>query len=260
MAASYMKAIAFNAHICTLRSCGKMNGTFDILTVIFLVLAVVIFIKLRSVLGRRTGHERPRYDPYSPQDANGKGITDNIVTLPRAELPRMSQELDEADFAKRLKDVAAEGSDVANKLQSVAKVDRSFDPKHFMQGAKAAYEMIVTAFAEGDNKALKQLLSREVYDSFAAAISERERNGESVDFKFVGISAAEIIDAELAGKSSNITIKFTSDLITATRDRNGEVISGNPSQIQEVIDIWTFARDISSRDPNWRLIATGTDS
>ncbi len=237
-----------------------MNGTFDILTLILVVLAVVIFIKLRSVLGRRTGHERPRYDPYSTQDANGKSVPDNIVTLPRGEPARVPQELDEAAFAKRLKDVAAEGSDVARKLQDVARSDRTFDPKHFMQGARAAYEMIVTAFAEGDRKSLKQLLSREVFDSFSTAISERERNGETVDFKFVGISNAEIIDAELAGKTTNIMVKFTSDLITATRNREGEVIEGNPSQIQEVIDVWTFARDLTSRDPNWRLVATGTEN
>ncbi len=234
-----------------------MNGTFDILTLIFLVLAVVIFVKLRSVLGRRTGHERPHYDPYSTQDANGKPVRDNIVTLPRGEPPRMSQELDEAAFAKRLKDVAPEGSDVAQKLQTVAKTDRSFDPKHFIQGAKAAYEMIVTAFAEGDRKTLKQLLSREVFDSFAAAISERERDGETIDFKFVGISNTEITDAELVGKTTSITLRFTSDLITATRNRDGTVVDGNPSQIQEVVDVWTFARDVTSRDPNWRLVATG---
>ena len=206
------------------------------------------------------GHERPRYDPYSTQDANGKSVPDNIVTLPRGEPARVPQELDEAAFAKRLKDVAAEGSDVARKLQEVARSDRTFDPKHFMQGARAAYEMIVTAFAEGDRKELKQLLSREVFDSFSTAISERERNGETVDFKFVGISNAEIIDAELADKTSNIMVKFTSDLITATRNREGEVVEGNPSQIQEVIDIWTFARDLTSRDPNWRLVATGTEN
>ena len=238
-----------------------MNGTFDILTVIFLVLAVVIFIKLRSVLGRRTGHERPRYDPYSTQDANGKSVPDNIVTLPRGEPARVPQELDEAAFAKRLKDVAAEGSDVARKLQEVARSDRTFDPKHFMQGARAAYEMIVTAFAEGDRKELKQLLSREVFDSFSTAISERERNGETVDFKFVGISNAEIIDAELADKTSNIMVKFTSDphhsdLATVKAKLWKAILR----KIQEVIDIWTFARDLTSRDPNWRLVATGTEN
>jgi predicted lipid-binding transport protein (Tim44 family) len=234
-----------------------MNGTFDIVTILFLVIAVVIFLRLRSVLGRRTGNERPRYDPYSAQDA-GKPVRDNIVTLPRGEPPRVSTELDEDAFARRLKDVAPEGSEVAGKLQALAKTDPSFDPKHFMQGAKAAYEMIVTAFAEGDRKALKQLLSREVYDSFAAAISERERNGESVDFKFVGISSSEIIDAEIVGKLANVTLKFVSDLITATRNRAGEVIDGNPTQIRDVTDVWTFSRDTTSRDPNWRLVATSS--
>jgi predicted lipid-binding transport protein (Tim44 family) len=235
-----------------------MNGTFDILTLLFLVIAVVIFLRLRSVLGRRTGNERPRYDPYSPQDANGKPVRDNVVTLPRGEPPRVSDELDQATFAKRLKDVAAEGSDVANKLQTVAELDRSFDPKHFLNGARAAYEMIVTAFAEGDRKSLKQLLSREVFDSFASAISEREKNGETVEFKFVGISSSDIIDAEIVGKTVNITIKFVSDLITATRNKAGEVVDGNPAQIRDVTDIWTFARETASRDPNWRLVATGS--
>lgn len=236
-----------------------MNGTFDIVTLLFLVIAVVIFLRLRSVLGRRTGNERPpRYDPYSTQDAASKSARDNVVTLPRGEPARAADELDEATFAKRLKDVAAEGSDVAKKLQVVAQADRSFDPKHFMTGAKAAYEMIVTAFAEGDRKTLKQLLSREVFDSFSTAIAERERNGETVEFKFVGISSAEVIDAEIAGKMANITVKFVSDLITATRNREGAVIDGNPSQIRDVTDIWTFAREVKSRDPNWRLVATSS--
>jgi predicted lipid-binding transport protein (Tim44 family) len=235
-----------------------MNGNLDsILTLIFLVLAVVIFLKLRSVLGRRTGHERPRYDPYSAQDANGAPVRDNVVTLPRGEAPRVSNELDDETFAKRLKQVAAEGSQVAGKLQAIAKADRSFDPMHFMKGARAAYEMIVTAYAEGDRKTLKNLLSRDVYESFAEAISERERNGYTVDFKFVGITNAEIIDAELAGRSVNVTVKFLSDVITATRNRSGEVIDGNPTQITDVVDGWTFSRDVSSANPNWRVVATG---
>jgi predicted lipid-binding transport protein (Tim44 family) len=234
-----------------------MNGTLDILTLIFLVLAVVIFIKLRSVLGRRTGHERPRYDPHSTDNPNGKTMPDNIVTLPRGDVPRVSDELDEDTFAKRLKEVAPKGGVVAEKLQNIAKTDRSFDPKHFMVGAKAAYEMIVTAFAEGDRKTLKGLLSKEVFDSFASAISDREQRGETVDFKFVGISNSEITDADDSDKAINLTVKFTSDIITATRNRSGEVIEGSPSQIREVIDLWTFNRDLNSRDPNWRLVATG---
>lgn len=236
-----------------------MNGTLDILTLIFLVLAVVIFIKLRSVLGRRTGHERPRYDPYSADDANGS-MPDNIVTLPRGEAPRMSEELDQDTFAKRLREVAPEGGAVASKLQDIAKIDRTFDPKHFMTGAKSAYEMIVTAYAEGDRRALKNLLSKEVYESFTNAIAEREQRGESVEFKFVGISKSEITDADIQNKTMQVTVKFTSDIITATLNRSGDVIEGSPSQIQEVIDYWTFSRDTSSRDPNWKLVATGAAS
>jgi predicted lipid-binding transport protein (Tim44 family) len=236
-----------------------MNGTFDILTLLFLVIAVVIFLRLRSVLGRRTGNERPRYDPYSAPDANGKTVRDNIVTLPRgAEPARPPEALDEATFARRLKDIAPADSDVGQKLQAIAQTDRTFDPKHFMQGARAAYEMIVTAFAHGDRKSLKQLLSREVYDSFGAAIDEREKAGETVDFNFVGISKAEITDAEISGKAAHITVKFVSELITATRNKAGEVVDGDASRIREVTDIWTFARETTARDPNWRLVATGS--
>jgi predicted lipid-binding transport protein (Tim44 family) len=236
-----------------------MNGTFDILTLLFLVIAVVIFLRLRSVLGRRTGNERPRYDPYSAPDANGKTVRDNIVTLPRGGEPvRAPEALDEATFARRLKDIAPADSDVGQKLSAIAQVDRSFDPKHFMEGARAAYEMIVSAFAHGDRKSLKQLLSREVYDSFSAAIDEREKAGETVDFNFVGISKAEITDAEISGKAAHITVKFVSELITATRNKAGEVVDGDASRIREVTDIWTFARETSTRDPNWRLVATGS--
>ncbi len=234
-----------------------MNGSFDILTLIFLVIAVVIFLRLRSVLGRRTGNERPHYDRYTPADAQHGEVRDNIVTL-RGEPHREPEELDDETFAKRLKDIAPAGSVIASKLQAIARTDRSFDPQHFMNGAKGAYEMIVTAFAAGDRKGLKQLLSREVYDSFASAISEREKNAESIEFKFVGISAAEILEAELSDKVAQITIKFVSELITATRSRAGEVVDGDPTQIREVTDVWTFARDLSSRDPNWKLVATGS--
>ena len=174
--------------------------------------------------------------------------------------PKMTEELDRDTFAKRLKEVAPEGGVIASKLQEIANVDRSFDPKHFITGAKAAYEMIVTAYAESDRKTLKGLLSKDVFDSFASAISEREQRGEIVEFKFVGISKSEITDAAVSNKTVNVTLKFTSDIITATLNRAGEIIDGSPSQIREVIDFWTFSRDTTSRDPNWKLVATGAAS
>lgn len=237
-----------------------MDDTFDITTLLFLVVAVIIFLRLRSVLGRRTGNERPRYDPYQSTNGNGPVAKENVVTLPRPDQRRGNDDRDfAASFEKRLTNFAPKGSPLAQKLSEIAKFDRDFDPGHFVDGAKTAYEMIVTAFASGNRKILKQLLSRDVFESFSAAIAERERNGETVDFSFVGINKAEIADAELAGKTSQITVKFISELISATRDRNGEVIDGDAKKVREVTDRWTFARDVSSRDPNWKLIATETE-
>jgi predicted lipid-binding transport protein (Tim44 family) len=141
-------------------------------------------------------------------------------------------------------------------LLEIYRADHSFDPEHFMRGAKQAYEMIVTAFAEGNRKILKDLLSREVYESFVGAITERENRGEQMDQSFVGINRAEIIEAEIKNGLAHLTVKFLSQLISATRDRAGRVIAGDPQRIRDVTDIWTFAREIDSRDPNWRLIAT----
>ena len=129
-------------------------------------------------------------------------------------------------------------------------------PDAFIAGAKAAYEMIVTAFAEGDRKALKNLLSREVYDGFVSAIAQREGRGETIEFRFVGIDKAEFTDASLKGGTEQVTVRFHSKLISATHDKAGAVIDGDPVHVGDVTDIWTFARETTSRDPNWKLVAT----
>jgi predicted lipid-binding transport protein (Tim44 family) len=116
--------------------------------------------------------------------------------------------------------------------------------------------MIVSAFAEGDRRGLKNLLGREVYEGFEAAIAEREKRGETAETKFVSIDKADIANAELRGRTAQITVRFVSQLISATRDRSGNVIDGSAEKVTEVTDVWTFARDVSSRDPNWRLVAT----
>lgn len=239
----------------------------DITTLLFLVIAAVVILRLRSVLGRRTGNERPRYDPYSAQDAAGRGAPDNVVTLPRGEPRRPRDDEGESLPAgderlrdERLGDLAPSDSELGRKLAEILRADRTFEPDHFLKGARTAYEMTVTAFAEGNRRLLKQLLNREVYDSFATAIDERERRGETVEFSFVGVNKADIVDAESGGGVRQITVKFVSELITATRDRNGVVLEGDPKKIREVTDIWTFAREASARDPNWKLVATETSS
>jgi predicted lipid-binding transport protein (Tim44 family) len=231
---------------------------FDIYTIIFLALAVFIFLRLRSVLGQRTGRERPPYDPYSARDAVRSPATDKVVTLPpRPTEPAPSRPVEVTPPAvDRWKGVAETGSSVAAGLDAIAAADASFDAKHFITGARAAYEMIVTAFAEGDRRQLRNLLSREVFDGFDTAIAEREGRGETAETRFVSIDGSTVTAAELRARTAQITIRFVSKLISATRDRSGNVIDGNAEKVTDVTDVWTFARDVSSRDPNWKVVAT----
>ena len=243
-----------------------MDGRIDVSTLLFLVLAVVIFLKLRSVLGRRTGHEQSRYERYKAQQEaaqrNGKlAGQDKVVTLPRREReelePRpVAEPQVRADVEERVKGLAAGNAGIAKGLLDIVRADETFEPDTFLKGARAAYELIVTAFAESNRKTLKSLLSREVYDGFAGAITDRESRGEQVDQSFVGIKSADVVEAELKNGMAQVTVKFVSELISATRDKGGEVIAGDPKRIKEVTDIWTFAREVASRDPNWKLIAT----
>ena len=231
---------------------------FDIYTIVFLAVAVFIFLRLRSVLGQRTGRERPPYDPFSRDPVRGaaKEAKDNVVTLPGRTVEPAGKAAEPVAPADRWKGIAESGTPTAAGLDAIAASDPEFDAKHFIAGARAAYEMVVTAYAEGDRRTLKNLLSRDVYEGFDAAISEREKRGEKAESRFVSIDTAEIVGAELRGKSSQVTVRFVSQLISVTRDKTGAVIDGNPDKVTEVTDVWTFARDISSRDPNWKLIAT----
>jgi predicted lipid-binding transport protein (Tim44 family) len=230
---------------------------FDIYTIIFLALAVFIFLRLRSVLGQRTGRERRPYDPYSPRDAVRGATNDNVVTLPgRAAAEPAQKSLESAEPSERWKGIAEPGTTVASGLDTIVREDKTFDAKHFLTGARAAYEMIVLAYAQGDRRALKSLLSREVYDGFEAAIGERESKGETVETRFVTTEKSDITGVELRGRTAQITVRFVSQLISVTRDKSGNVIEGNPEKVTDVTDVWTFARDLSSRDPNWKLVAT----
>jgi predicted lipid-binding transport protein (Tim44 family) len=231
----------------------------DPYVIIFLAIAVFIFLRLRSVLGQRTGRERPPFDPFSRDPVRGApkdASQDNVVSLPGRKVEPAAAAVEAEIPADRWKGVAETGSPTATGLDAIAVSDPEFDAQHFVAGARAAYEMVVTAFADGDRRSLKNLLSREVYDNFEAAISDREKRGEKAETRFVSIDTADIVGAEMRGKSAQITVRFVSKLISVTRDSAGAVIDGNPEKVTDVTDVWTFARDISSRDPNWKLIAT----
>ena len=228
---------------------------FDIYTIIFLALAIFIFLRLRSVLGQRTGRERPPYDPYSARDARAPA-GDKVVTLPTRNAETAPKTIEVSEPSERWKGIAEQGTPVAAGLDAIVAADPSFDAKQFIAGARAAYEMIVGAFAAGDRKSLKGLLSKEVYEGFDGAIRERESRGETVENRFVSLDNADISGADLRGNTAHVTVRFVSQLITATRDKSGNVVDGSPDKVTEVTDVWTFARDVTSRDPNWKLVAT----
>jgi predicted lipid-binding transport protein (Tim44 family) len=229
----------------------------DITTLIFLAIAVVIFLRLRSVLGRRTGNERPPFDPFQRREAPAARPGDKVIDLPSRRTPReITGPEVAAAAADRIATIAAPGTDLHEALKGVTAADRSFDPEQFLSGARAAYEMVVTAFADGDRRTLKQLLGREVYDGFVKAIGDREQRQETIEFKFVGIDKAEITGAGVKGNALQVTVRFLSKLVSATHDKDGKVIDGDPTHVGDVTDIWTFEREANARDPNWKLVAT----
>ena len=233
---------------------------FDIYTIIFLALAVFIFLRLRSVLGQRTGRERPPYDPYAAREP-ARPATENVVALPNRKAEAVTPAAaTPAEAAERWKGIAEAGSPIASGLDAIVAAAADFDAKHFLTGARAAYEMTVNAYAEGDRRTLKNLLSREVYDGFEAAITDREKRSETVESRFVSIDNAEITAAELRGRNAQLTVRFQSKLVSVTRDKDGNVIDGNAEKVTDVTDVWTFARDVSSRDPNWKLVATEAEA
>ena len=230
-----------------------MSGFFDIYSIIFLIIAVVIFMRLGSVLGRRTGNEPSPYDTRVKPPVPG-ARNDNVVSLPPRD--REATATAESPDLEPLAKYASPGTPLHDGLVSLAKAAPDFEPEHFLAGAKMAYEMIVTAFAQGDRSALKSLLASDVYDGFVSAITEREGRGETSELTFVGIEEAKITAAELDDHSARLSVRFVAELISCTRDKENRVIEGDPSDVQTIRDSWTFARDIGSRDPNWKLVAT----
>ena len=238
-----------------------MDDFFDLPTLIVIGLAIFILFRLRSVLGTRTGNERSPLERRNEAaaKATAKPGDDSVVQM----RPRPIEPANDGDAERRARKLETEITQhahgeaaIADGLKAIADADPNFGPKSFMEGAKAAYEMIVTAFAQGDRATLKNLLEKDVYDGFERAIKDREATGNKVDFTFVGLPKVEITEAELDKRSANVTIRFDAEVVQATRDKEGNLIEGNADQVQTISDEWTFARSPKSRDPNWKLVAT----
>ncbi|MFQ5984974.1 MAG: Tim44/TimA family putative adaptor protein [Alphaproteobacteria bacterium] len=220
-----------------------MSEGFPFLDIIFFaMIAAFILLRLRSVLGRRTGHERRSPNPLVRRSA--EEASDKVVPLPERESAKHAE----------VSDIGY--SSVEGPLTQIKVADPSFDTDHFLAGASGAFKVVVEAFAAGDTARLRPLLSDGVYESFAKAIEERTAAGHTRETALVAIKEATILDAGLERRVAQITLKFVSEQMNVTRDADGDVIEGDPRAAATVTDIWTFERDTRSRDPNWTLVST----
>ena len=198
-----------------------MNYSFEYIDIILLaMIAGFIFLRLRGILGKRTGFE-------------GKNP---------------------AQFQEILKKVNAENKTPQNdNFDEIAQKD-------FLKGAKIAYETIITDFSDNDNKitSSKSLLSNKIYDQFNVALQERSKIGHFAEITFIGINSAKIKDHKKINEILNVTVDFVSEVITCIKDKDKKIISGDPEKIKKIYDTWVFSRDTRSINPNWQLVDTLT--
>ncbi len=221
------------------------EGFYFVDIIVFALIAGFLVYRLRSVLGQRSGDERQRPNPYAA-DRNGQAAPNNVIPMPdRGRGADMTEPVNEP-FS------------LSAGITQIRSADASFDEKRFIQGAGAAFEVIVKAYAASDTAALRPLVSDEVYDSFAAEIRRRVAAGEAHETQIDRLRAVELLEARLDGRTAVVTVKIVSDQMNVTRNAAGAIIDGDPARWLEVTDIWTFARNTRSRDPNWSLVETRT--
>jgi predicted lipid-binding transport protein (Tim44 family) len=222
-----------------------MSDGFPFLDILFFAMvAAFIALRLRSVLGRRTGNERQRPDALSPSSAR---TDDKVIAM-----PDRTAGADDAGIADSRDPAVKSG------LTAIRLADKSFELEGFLHGASGAFAMIVEAFANGDKDALRPLLAPDVFQGFAKAIDDRSRRGETLSTELVSTRSAEVVAAEMTGTIARITVRFESDQINLTRNTEGEITEGDPSRTEQVVDLWTFERDSRSKDPNWQLVESRT--
>lgn len=225
-----------------------MNDGFQFLDIIFFaMIAAFLVLRLRSVLGRRNDNQpRPR-DEHSNREQNGE--TDGNVIDITDRSARVDQDSKDSDEGLSNNPIAAG-------LAEIQATDDSFDQADFVGGARSAFELIVHAFAIGDTGTLKTMLSDDVLNNFESALQQRIEAQETLETTVIGIKGADIIEAGMKNKMAVVTLKFVSEQVNVTRDTEGHVVDGDPNQVTDVTDIWTFARSVRSRNPNWKLVET----
>jgi predicted lipid-binding transport protein (Tim44 family) len=244
-----------------------LGNNYDI--ILIGLVAVFLILRLRSVLGKRTGNERPpARDPFAPPSpppspqprlgkdaqASNSGNDNNVVTLPGAGAPRASSTTTgPGGIRATVLPTASAG------VGAVRAADHRFDPLAFGDGARAAFTTIVEAFARGDTQPLRSLLDSQIYTSFETAIRSRSERREKAETTLIGFEASDIAAAEMQGSLAFVTVRFVTEQINVVRNADGQIAEGNPNEVQKVIDLWTFRRDTKSSDPNWVLVKTESE-
>jgi predicted lipid-binding transport protein (Tim44 family) len=225
-----------------------MNGDFHFLDIIFFAMvAAFLVLRLRNVLGRRTGNERPPTQWGAkrevPAPAKPDGVADNVVDLASARKPAPAEP------------VLPPGP-LGEGVGAIRTADPNFSLDAFLSGARMAFELIVDAYAAGNTTALRPLLADAVYGPFSDAIAQRQRAGETLETELLGIRTVEAVDAHLNGTVAEVTVRFVSEQVNLVKDAQGRIVEGDPQRIADVVDLWTFSRDTRAKDPNWQLAAT----
>ncbi len=219
------------------------TGGFPVDLVLFGLIAGFLVLRLRSILGRRTGFERPPAQPFQPPGQPPGAPPVGPVIEGRAETVPASTRA-----------VPDPGSPLGQMLSRMKAIDRGFDPGAFLDGADKAFRVIVGAFAAGDRAKLRGLVSDEAYGAFDQAIAAREQAGHTQTSEIKDIPSATIEEADLRGTVAQTTVRFVSDQVSLTKDSAGQLVAGTDA-VTEITDVWTFERDLSSRDPTWRLVS-----
>lgn len=232
--------------------------------IVYGVIAAGLVFWLRNILGTRHGDERERPNPLagaaqdapSPHSAHAQNPQMGAAPeqLQKPQSVRIAEIAQNPKGAFRIDNKTAE-----NALVDIARAEKNFDIDFFADAVQDVFVMVVEAFARGDRATLEDLLRKDVFDAFDAAIGVREKAGETLMSEIHAIRGAQVIAAQMDKKMAYITIRFVADETRVLKDEHHNIISGNPDKVSEMIDIWTFAHDLSGRDPRWLLIETRSD-
>lgn len=204
-------------------------------------IAIFLILRLRNVLGSREGYEKPPVAKDAPQRS---AMRDQFEVI-------------EGGPDRDITDHVPEGSDAAKALLEMKKLDPSFSVTEFLSGARGAYEIILMAFETGDMSSVKPFIAEDVYEAMQSVVHDREQKGLTVEANIIGVSDLKLKAAALdQDGEAELTVAFTGELTYQVRDSAGDVVEGNANEIKRQKDVWVFARDLGSADPNWLLVAT----